>query len=537
MLRLRPILVFGIAAVATIAARPSFALCPPPPQWELKHAVTRPVPNTPSGPPLTFYSYGGTLRAVWSESGATPVPHVAGETKWTWSAPGATTITNFPNPVVLSNGGGEFIFFGGSDGFLYKLNTSTGTFPMAVDTRRGGCLADQIVATPAVQLYANSNPPFQSAILGSLGYADDLVFVITKTGCGDDNSNRIIAYYASDLTERWVYNDPVVQPMGYGSEECAVNYINNLIYCGTKLDPPAVKSVWAVNTITGGLQWSSNAGSVLNRPQLGQNKLYVVSKPGTITRFDPVSGAVIWNTPAAGGIARDVWVEFRAPLANRILYVDAAGALHYYEDTGASAVPLWPPLDPGGGVKFTGMPVVLPGSSNRAYVGRDDGKMQEVDLSTPLAGVVSPPITGTPWDPSLDSSIPFGTPDRLIVASTDGSLRRYCVPWSEGTVAVDEASFVPMGLVAAPNPSAGSARFEYALPSAASVEIEIYNVAGQRVRALARLDLPAGRHQLVWDGRDDSGRPAANGIYLCRMRAQAGGEAPLEQVAKVEILR
>nr|MBC8424101.1 hypothetical protein [bacterium] len=29
----------------------------------------------------------------------------------------------------------------------------------------------------------------------------------------------------------------------------------------------------------------------------------------------------------------------------------------------------------------------------------------------------------------------------------------------------------------------------------------------------------AGPHALLWDGRDDTGRPAASGAYLVRLRA------------------
>jgi hypothetical protein len=70
-----------------------------------------------------------------------------------------------------------------------------------------------------------------------------------------------------------------------------------------------------------------------------------------------------------------------------------------------------------------------------------------------------------------------------------------------------------------PNPFNASTRIAFRLPEAGPVELTVFNVAGQRVRALAGGEYPAGRHLLRWDGRDDRGRQAASGIYFCRLRA------------------
>jgi len=42
----------------------------------------------------------------------------------------------------------------------------------------------------------------------------------------------------------------------------------------------------------------------------------------------------------------------------------------------------------------------------------------------------------------------------------------------------------------------------------------------------------AGPHALVWDGRDDAGRPAASGAYLVRLRAEGRAAA-----AKLTLVR
>ena len=40
---------------------------------------------------------------------------------------------------------------------------------------------------------------------------------------------------------------------------------------------------------------------------------------------------------------------------------------------------------------------------------------------------------------------------------------------------------------------------------------------GKRVRTLLNGVLPAGANQLVWDGRDDSGRRVPSGTYFYRL--------------------
>ena len=65
-----------------------------------------------------------------------------------------------------------------------------------------------------------------------------------------------------------------------------------------------------------------------------------------------------------------------------------------------------------------------------------------------------------------------------------------------------------------PNPTRGIASFEYELGKAEKVRVRVYNTAGQAVRTLVEGMEPAGRHVVVWDGRDESGRKAGSGTYF-----------------------
>jgi len=76
--------------------------------------------------------------------------------------------------------------------------------------------------------------------------------------------------------------------------------------------------------------------------------------------------------------------------------------------------------------------------------------------------------------------------------------------------------FSPFGLGTFGTPST-HIRFE--LPKAAVVTLSIYNSLGQEVRRLVSGQKPAGYHTLVWNGKDQQGRPAPSGIYHYRLQA------------------
>lgn len=65
-----------------------------------------------------------------------------------------------------------------------------------------------------------------------------------------------------------------------------------------------------------------------------------------------------------------------------------------------------------------------------------------------------------------------------------------------------------------PNPFNGTTRIAFTLDRAGRVQVDVYNLLGQRIRRLIDDILPAGSHQTIWDGRDQAGRATASGIYF-----------------------
>ncbi len=89
----------------------------------------------------------------------------------------------------------------------------------------------------------------------------------------------------------------------------------------------------------------------------------------------------------------------------------------------------------------------------------------------------------------------------------------------------DVRSHLPNGLLLAqsyPNPFNPGTSIRYFLPRDAEVTFDIYNVVGRKVRTLVNSPQPSGWHSVRWDGRDELGRPLASGLYICRLKADAG---------------
>ena len=70
-----------------------------------------------------------------------------------------------------------------------------------------------------------------------------------------------------------------------------------------------------------------------------------------------------------------------------------------------------------------------------------------------------------------------------------------------------------------PNPFNPATTIAFALPAASRAVLAVYTVDGRRVVTLVDGELPAGNHEITWDGRDTSGRRVASGAYFYRLRA------------------
>ena len=70
-----------------------------------------------------------------------------------------------------------------------------------------------------------------------------------------------------------------------------------------------------------------------------------------------------------------------------------------------------------------------------------------------------------------------------------------------------------------PNPFAATTHIVFELPfgEGGTVRLSVFDLQGRTVATLMQRPLPPGRHEVVWDGRADDGRPLASGLYLYRL--------------------
>jgi poly-gamma-glutamate capsule biosynthesis protein CapA/YwtB (metallophosphatase superfamily) len=75
-----------------------------------------------------------------------------------------------------------------------------------------------------------------------------------------------------------------------------------------------------------------------------------------------------------------------------------------------------------------------------------------------------------------------------------------------------------------PNPFSESANISFSVAVKGKTTLSIYNLRGQKVRTLIDGDLPDGKHNLTWDGRDEKNQREGSGIYLLRLEQDCRSE-------------
>ena len=83
-----------------------------------------------------------------------------------------------------------------------------------------------------------------------------------------------------------------------------------------------------------------------------------------------------------------------------------------------------------------------------------------------------------------------------------------------------------------PNPFSADTRIRFFMPRSETVSLTVYDSAGRRVRRLVDRTAGAGWHDVVWNGRSDSGSRAAAGVYFCQLKANGYEKAVIMQLIR-----
>ncbi len=113
----------------------------------------------------------------------------------------------------------------------------------------------------------------------------------------------------------------------------------------------------------------------------------------------------------------------------------------------------------------------------------------------------------------------LSAPDNAV---TEADVRTSATSGVEVAGAPPAATWLGAGF---PNPFSASTEIAYSIPSAARLEVGVYDVNGRKLATLAEGTASAGRHAVRWDGRDAAGRQLPAGVYFVRLDLAGHQEA------------
>lgn len=412
---------------------------------------------------------------------------------------------------VDSDGVEDVVFgCGGGNEFVYTISGRTGgliwAYGDSVDFNRGDI--------QAVRVDRDYNGDGVNDVL------------VSASGTGSGSGGRHAAICLNGLTGAEIFN--VTQPQGFTQDIVAtatggaisannngapyvINGFNNsglpawtYTAAGTAwslreipdINDDGIKDIIGLQGFSGGIfaidgdagvqLWSSNLGSSNNgrivlMDDLDHNGFvdFVLSGPQSLYRIDTRTGGTIWSVPLGSSFIRGV---DRLTDVNGDSIPDIAVATQ----------------QPGKLMILSG----LNGSALSEYV-FGTTLTERGDRAAVLASI----------DGNLSSEVVAGNRQGRIICFSGGP---------NTTVDVRGAPTTPSQFAVSqnyPNPFNPSTTFKVSMPTEGDLTISIYNIVGERVRDIVYQRVPAGIHEVAWDGRNSNGAIAASGVYFYRVTA------------------
>ena len=266
-----------------------------------------------------------------------------------------------------------------------------------------------------------------------------------------------------------------------------------------------------VSTFTGS-EWASYTSlSGLSNDQIHaidtaeDGWVYLGTGGGGVSRFDGITSASAYDTEWSGILSDVVYAVFVDADGNQWFGTDNGISYHVGYETKMN----WTPYTTESGLVNNVVYAIAQDLNGVMWFGTENGvsSFDGTDWTTyttenGLAGntvyAITVDASGAVW---------FGT--NAGVSRYGGEITAVEMPEGTPTLITIDGVF--------PNPFNPTATIEFSLPSNGYASVEIYNLAGQRVRQLITNDLTAGRHTAVWNGRDENGSMTASGIYIVRL--------------------
>ena len=164
---------------------------------------------------------------------------------------------------------------------------------------------------------------------------------------------------------------------------------------------------------------------------------------------------------------------------------------------------------------------VFAGNGTRAVV---DGPLLEAGFSLPNDVIIDPTGRYMYVNDVLDAANSRDTAPMV--------LRRIDLGDPAGVGDMQEAADKSYAVSISPNPFQQSTTVTFRLPQEANVAVEVYDTNGRRIRELWRGRSRPGRHQVRWDGNDETGHSVPSGVYLYRIEADGKVESGRIQLVR-----
>lgn len=290
------------------------------------------------------------------------------------------------------------------------------------------------------------------------------------------------------------------------------------IYAGSGAGTVENAGMGIYKSTNGGLIWSaandatSDTANVAELAVQADNDSVVYAACSNMGLLKTMNGGATWAASAFDTLAnpRALSVAIDPADANHVLAgMDDAGLYQSFN----------------GGANFSSVPVGLPAEADVMDIAYCPVDANLIYVADRRSGVYRSTDGGGSWIKVNDglrmravNALAFSGDGQVIYAGTEGE-GVFRLDGAGPVTAVGDSPPNPrrVGLQVYPNPFNPGATVAYKARAGEHVRVAIYDVAGRLVRVLHDGGVVStGRHEVVWDGRNNRGQSVASGVYLCR---------------------
>jgi len=290
-----------------------------------------------------------------------------------------------------------------------------------------------------------------------------------------------------------------VDILGPFKQGIGVNPQSNLIYVSC-YNPPDINVINGyTNSVIRSYEIGDFPSAIAVNPQT--NHIYVASfdNKGKVSIIDEKMNSVVakvWVGSYLVGIAVN-------PETNRI-YVTGGSAVYVIDGETERVIKT---------INVKGSGIAVNPETNRIYVANSSDNILSVINGANNSLIDSIVVGKRPTAVAINPQ----TNKIYVTCASDNSV------WvlQDESAGMEESLHNPQGLNLSitPNPFTTETTIRYELPRETVLSVSVYNMLGQKVRALYSGKQSSGVHSVSWDGTGDAGEKSSSGIYLLKIKA------------------